>query len=179
MDFPEPGVELGLQLLACATASANWIWATSVTYETACSNAGYVTHWKKPGMEPNPHRDNVSSFTCWATTGNSLACALIPDPLSPALCIFFSSQSPLTAWGQLLLSAFVSQLHFAPPKLCTLKAFNFVTLGKRRDLPGGGKPLVASWAPSDTCYGCGTSWGCCLWAPVSSIFPETEYSSSC
>ena len=33
-----------------------WIWATSLTYTTACGNARTLTHWAMPGMEPTSSR---------------------------------------------------------------------------------------------------------------------------
>ena len=30
----------------------HWVWAASVTYTTACGNAGSLTHWERPGTEP-------------------------------------------------------------------------------------------------------------------------------
>ena len=46
------GVELGLQLPAYTMATARRIQATSAIYTTAHGNAGSLTHWARPGMEP-------------------------------------------------------------------------------------------------------------------------------
>ena len=35
----------------------------------SCSNARCLSHWARPGVELHPHRDNIMSLTCWATTG--------------------------------------------------------------------------------------------------------------
>ena len=53
MEFPRLVVELELQLLAYATATAiaHRIQATSVTYTIAHSNARSLTHWARPGIE--------------------------------------------------------------------------------------------------------------------------------
>ena len=29
-----------------------WIWASSSTHAASCSNAGFLTHWVRPGIEP-------------------------------------------------------------------------------------------------------------------------------
>ena len=39
----------------------HWIWATSATYAAACSNAGSLTHWTTPVIEPT-----FSQTLCWA-----------------------------------------------------------------------------------------------------------------
>ena len=42
--------------------------AAAATYAAACGNTRSLTHWVGPGLEPAlSHRDNVRSFTCWAT----------------------------------------------------------------------------------------------------------------
>ena len=51
MEVPRLGVESELQLLACTTATACGIRATSVTYTTAHGNAGSLTHWTRPGIK--------------------------------------------------------------------------------------------------------------------------------
>ena len=51
------GVESEVQLQDYATAKQYQIWAASVTYATASSNTGHLTHWVRPGIEP---MDNVS-----------------------------------------------------------------------------------------------------------------------
>ena len=42
--------------------------AASATYATACSNAGSLTHWERPGIEPASLWILVMFLTCWATT---------------------------------------------------------------------------------------------------------------
>ena len=44
MEVPRPGVESEPQLLAYTIAPAMWIQTASVTYDTACGNAGPLTH---------------------------------------------------------------------------------------------------------------------------------------
>ena len=41
----------------------------SVTYIAARGNAGSLTHWGRPGIEPHPHRYHVVFLTPWATRG--------------------------------------------------------------------------------------------------------------
>ena len=49
------------------------IWAASVIYTTAHSNAGSLTHWVRPGIKPSSSWIPVWFLTYWATTGT-------PDP---------------------------------------------------------------------------------------------------
>ena len=51
MEVPRLGVESELLLPAYATATATTDRKTSVTYTTAHSNAGSLTHWARPGIE--------------------------------------------------------------------------------------------------------------------------------
>ena len=74
MKVPGLGVKLELQLQAYTTATATWD-AACATYATACSDAGSLTHWVRPEMEPvspwslcwvlNPlsHNENSQNFT--------------------------------------------------------------------------------------------------------------------
>ena len=48
--------------------SQDWMWASSVTYNTACGNAGSLTN----GSNPHPHRHYVRFLTHWVTTGTPL-----------------------------------------------------------------------------------------------------------
>ena len=71
MEVPSLGVELELHLLAYTIATANQVQARSATYTIAHSNAGSLTHWVRPGIEP------VSSwilvrFVSLSHNGNSL-----------------------------------------------------------------------------------------------------------
>ena len=49
-DVPGLGVESDLQLQAYAIATQ--VWATSATYDTACSNTRALTQWARPGIKP-------------------------------------------------------------------------------------------------------------------------------
>ena len=54
MEVPMLGVELELQLPAYTTATATTVpdLSASLTYTTAHSNVGSLTHGERPGMEP-------------------------------------------------------------------------------------------------------------------------------
>ena len=45
------------------------IWAASVTYTTAYSNAGSLTHWARPGIKPASSWILFVFVSHWATTG--------------------------------------------------------------------------------------------------------------
>ena len=51
MEVPRLGVQLELLLLAYTTAKATWDRAASRTYTAAHSNARFLTHWARPGIE--------------------------------------------------------------------------------------------------------------------------------
>ena len=52
MEVPRLGVKSELQLGPIPQPRQYRIWATSATYTTACGNAGSLTHWARPGIEP-------------------------------------------------------------------------------------------------------------------------------
>ena len=52
MEVPRQGVESELQLSPTPKPWQHRLWATSVTYPAAYNNAGYLTHWTRPGSEP-------------------------------------------------------------------------------------------------------------------------------
>ena len=45
------------------------IWAMSMTYTTAYSNAGSLTHWSRPGIELKSSWILVRFINCWAIMG--------------------------------------------------------------------------------------------------------------
>ena len=51
MEVPGPGVRSELQLQPTPQPQQCQIWAASVTYATACGNAGSLTHWTRTGTE--------------------------------------------------------------------------------------------------------------------------------
>ena len=69
MEIPRLGFELELQLLAYATDTATLIQATSVTHTTAHGNAGSLTHWARPGTEPEFSWILVGFLKSWAMKG--------------------------------------------------------------------------------------------------------------
>ena len=63
MEVPRPGTESE----ACVTATATQDPSVSVTYTTAHPNAGSLTHWVGPGIEPTSLWILVGFVTHWAT----------------------------------------------------------------------------------------------------------------
>ena len=51
--------QIGLQLWPMPQPWQHWIRAASESYAAACSSAGSSTHWARPGIKLNPHRDSV------------------------------------------------------------------------------------------------------------------------
>ena len=66
----------------------HWIWATSVTYITACGDTGSLTHWARPGIKPassqrqcrvlNPlsHSGNSAFSYSWTVLSLFLSCVM-------------------------------------------------------------------------------------------------------
>ena len=66
------------------------IWAMSATYATAHSNAWFLTHWVKPGMELASSWILVQFLTHWATMGTlDLTSVIKFNQSSPLWLIFF------------------------------------------------------------------------------------------
>ena len=94
MEVPRLEVDLEMQPQAYARATATHIWATSVTYTRAHSNAGFLTHWARPGIEPATSRFLVG-FVSAAPQQELLlrsSCSTSPELstpllLKPSLCI--------------------------------------------------------------------------------------------
>ena len=73
MEVPGLGVELELQLVVCATDTANpglelHLWSMPI-YSVACSNTRSLNHRGRPGIEPASSGILVRFLTCWATRG--------------------------------------------------------------------------------------------------------------
>ena len=73
--------------IGAATASlghshSNRIWAVSSTYTSVSGNAGSLTHWARPGIEPASSWILVGFLTHWATVGtlDSFACEYSYSP---------------------------------------------------------------------------------------------------
>ena len=49
----------------------HWFWAASATYTAACGNAGSLTHWVRPGIEPESSRTLCQVFNLLSHNGNS------------------------------------------------------------------------------------------------------------
>ena len=62
MEVPRLGIKQELQLPAYTTATATPGQATSVTYTTAYGNSRSLTHWARPGLEPESSQIRSGSF---------------------------------------------------------------------------------------------------------------------
>ena len=69
VNVPRLGVELELRLQPTLQPQQHKIQATSMTYTTAHDNAGSLSHWAKPGIEPASSWILAGFITCWATAG--------------------------------------------------------------------------------------------------------------
>ena len=69
MEVPRPGVPSELQLLPTPQPQPLWIWATCATYTIAHGNAGSLTRWARPGIEPTSSWVLVGFVNHWATRG--------------------------------------------------------------------------------------------------------------
>ena len=71
MEIPRLGVELELELLAYTTAIATLdpSRVCNLYYTTAHSNAGSLTHWARPGVEPPSSWMLLRFFNHWAMKG--------------------------------------------------------------------------------------------------------------
>ena len=118
IEVPRQGVELELQLPAYATATATAtqqcrIWAASATYATAYGNAGSLTHWARPGMEPEsswilvwfistePLSHNGNSLCVHLHVASSLCASLPCMFLIRTLVIGFRCHPDNTEWFHL------------------------------------------------------------------------------
>ena len=70
MEIPRLGVESELQLQAYTTATATRVRAASVTHTTAHGNAGSLTQWARPAMEPAFSWFPARFFSYWAMKGS-------------------------------------------------------------------------------------------------------------
>ena len=81
---------------------------TSVTYTTAHDNAGSLTHWARPGIEPTSSWILGGFINCWATMGNSLSFNLICTFFWYAL-VFWLNQIVILFLHDLCLWGFVEE----------------------------------------------------------------------
>ena len=68
IELPGLGVKLELQLPVYATATA--MPDPSRICNLCCSNAGSLTHWKRPGIKPASSWTLIRFLICWATRWN-------------------------------------------------------------------------------------------------------------
>ena len=68
-EIPWLGAELELQQLTYTTATATHFWAACMTYTTAHSNTGSLTHWAGPGIGPRSSWIQLRFVNSWAVTG--------------------------------------------------------------------------------------------------------------
>ena len=83
MEVPRPGIKSELQLPAYTTATATWIWATSMTYTTAFGNAGFLTCWANSGIEPASSGTLCCVLNLLSHNWNSYVCHFWSVFLSP------------------------------------------------------------------------------------------------
>ena len=89
MEVPRLGVQSELQLLAFAQPQQQGIWAMSVTYTTAHSNSGSLTHWARPGIKLESSWILVRFFNHWAMKGTPSPGFLILITLFPVIISHF------------------------------------------------------------------------------------------
>ena len=65
------GVISELHLRPIPQPKKDHIRATSATYTTACSNAGSLTHWARPGVEPASSQRQHQVLNLLSLSGNS------------------------------------------------------------------------------------------------------------
>ena len=91
MDVPRPGVESELQLPAYTTAKATSDPTAFVTYMAAWGNTWSLTHWARPGIEPESSQRQCHVLNPLSHNGNSreyLENIFLPYSFSPAWWIF-------------------------------------------------------------------------------------------
>ena len=67
----QPRAESELQLPAYIQPQQRQIWAASGTYTAACSNAGSLTHWPRPGIKPTASQIPCQVLKMLSHYGNS------------------------------------------------------------------------------------------------------------
>ena len=130
--FPGYGSNRSYSCWSTPQPQQRQIWAASVTYTTAHSNAGSLTHWMRPGIEPASswtlHRflptkpqqnslETLSELASWAPHG--------PSPPPDAGTI--SCQCPLLMPPSLLVSEGPGALVAAMSTLRALNAIDMLT----------------------------------------------------
>ena len=120
-DIPRLGSNQSCSFRPMSQPWQHQVWATSATYASVCGNAGSLTHWAKPRIEPkssqrwhlvlNHLSHNGNSSSCLLVEGYITECArkftLCPEPASVpdrqlTLHIYFVKQN----WLHLFLNLF-------------------------------------------------------------------------
>ena len=70
-EVPGPGAELKLPLWPTPQSWQHQIWAESVTYPAACSDAGSLTHWARPRIEPTTSQRQCRVLKLLSPSGKS------------------------------------------------------------------------------------------------------------
>ena len=88
--FPGQGSNWSCSCQPMPQPQQHQIWASSVTYTTACGNTRSLTHRERPGLEPASSQRYVESLTHWATMGTPIPASKLlfsryPFWLPPAL----------------------------------------------------------------------------------------------
>ena len=71
MEMPRLGLKSELKLGPTQQPWQHEVWATSVTYATACSNPGSLTHWARPGIKPASSQSLCQVLNPVSHSGNS------------------------------------------------------------------------------------------------------------
>ena len=75
MEVPRPRGWIGaITAGLCPQPQQLGIWAMSATYTTAHSNAGSLTHWARPGIQPETSWFLVGFVNHWAMMGTPGSC---------------------------------------------------------------------------------------------------------
>ena len=82
MEVPRLGAESELLLSAYATATETQIQAASVTYTTARGNAGSLTHWERPWIEPTSSQITSQGLNLLSYNRSSYVWLRLTKPIS-------------------------------------------------------------------------------------------------
>ena len=85
MEVPRVGVDLNCSCQSMPQPQQCRKRASSVTYTTAHSSTGFLTHWVGPGIEPASSQILVGFLTRWAMRGIYLSSSLTTDNCSKNL----------------------------------------------------------------------------------------------
>ena len=148
MEIPRLGIESGLQLLAYAIATR--IQAASVTYASAWSNPGFLTHWARLGIEPESSWTLCQVLNLLSHNGNTLMGNLI-------FLIWFGFGCLVPMPSFLVLSLEKGQWDCQP---------------RCPPLHGAEGAGCGEWTPSSKSTGLCPSLGGCTWLEPVSLVPD-------